>query len=275
MLRLLVDSGSSIKMDEREKYNIELIPLKILLGEVEYLDGVDLSFDVFYKALIEEKIFPKTSLPNLGDLEELVTKYTQKGDDVVILTISSEISGSFNAISHLFAENSKVKVIDSRLAVGGMRFLVKEINKFREESLEVIEKKVKALIPRVKIMAIPETLEYLMRGGRLSKKDWLLGSMLNIKPIISFIEGKVKVLTKKIGLKNGMAFIANALKEFMCDESYGIVASYTYNRKNLDQLVAMTDEKYTKHIEVYDNLDPAIACHWGPNAFGYVFVSKT
>ncbi len=273
MKRLLVDSGSSIKQNECEKYNIELIPLKILLGEEEYSDGVDLSFEVFYQKLIEEKIFPKTSLPNLGELEELVSAYTQNGDEVVILTISSEISGSFNAISHLFADNAKVKVIDSRLAVGGMRFLVKEINKHRDCSLDEIEKKVKLLIPRVKIMAIPETLEYLMRGGRLSKKDWILGSMLNIKPIITFIEGKVKVLVKKIGLKNAMTFIANAIKD-ECDPNYGVVASYTYNQKNLDNLVKMTDPQVVNAIEVYDNLDPAIACHWGPNAFGFVFVGK-
>lgn len=274
MLRLLVDTGSSIKLDECEKYNCELIPLKILLGEDEYSDGIDLPLDIFYKKLIDEKIFPKTSLPNLGDLEERVTKYTKAGDEVIILTISSEISGSFNAIKHMFEENAKVRVLDSRMAVGGMRFIVEEINRNRDKSLDEIEAKVNELIPRIKIMAIPETLEYLMRGGRLSKFEGILGSLLSIKPIIGFKNGKVSVLAKKIGLKMGMAHIVEELKKQDCDESYGIVASYTYNKANLDKLVAMTDEKYVKAITAYDNLDPAIACHWGPNAFGYVFVSK-
>ena len=274
MLRLLVDSGSSIKQEEAEHYNVELVPLKILMGEVEYSDGVDLPMDVFYKQLIEDKIFPKTSLPNLGDLEERVNKFTEEGDEVIILTISSEISGAHNAIKNLFAENKKVKVIDSRMAVGGMRLIVDEINKYRDCSLDEIEEKVKKIIPRIKIMAIPETLEYLFRGGRLSKKDWILGSILKIKPIIGFIEGKVKVLSKKIGLKMGMQSIANALKECECDENYEIIASYTYDKSNVDKLIDMTDEKYKKQIRVYDNLDPAIACHWGPGAFGYVFVGN-
>lgn len=217
MLRLLVDSGSSIKQEELEYYNAELVPLKILMGETEYADGVNLPMDEFYRQLIDEKIFPKTSLPNLGELEERVSKYTTEGDEVIILTISSEISGSFNAIKNLFAENKKVKVIDSKMAVGGMRLIVDEINRNRELSLDEIEEKVNSLIPRIKIMAIPETLEYLFRGGRLSKKDWILGSILKIKPIIGFIDGKVKVLTKKIGLKMGMSYIAGALKEFECD----------------------------------------------------------
>lgn len=274
MLRLLVDSGSSIKQEEVEHYNIELVPLKILLGEVEYSDGIDLPMDEFYRQLIENKVFPKTSLPNLGDLEERVKSYTEAGDDVIILTISSEISGSYNAIKLIFEGNDKVKVIDSRMAVGGMRLIVDEINKYRDHTLDEIEDRVKKIIPRIKIMAIPETLEYLFRGGRLSRKDWILGSILKIKPIIGFIEGKVKVITKKIGLKMGMLFMANALKEYECDENYEIIASYTYDRSNLDKLIEMTDEKYRKQIRVYDNLDPAIACHWGPNAFGYVFVGK-
>ena len=274
MLRLLVDSGSSIKQEKLKYYNAELVPFKILRGETEYADGVNLPMDEFYRQLIDEKIFPKTSLPNLGELEERVSKYTTEGDDVIILTISSEISGSFNAIKNLFAENKKVKVIDSKMAVGGMRLIVDEINRNRELSLDEIEEKVNSLIPRIKIMAIPETLEYLFRGGRLSKKDWILGSILKIKPIIGFIDGKVKVLTKKIGLKMGLSYIAGALKEFECDENYEIIASYTYDKSNLEKLMEMTDEKYHKQIRVYDNLDPAIACHWGPNAFGYVFVAK-
>ena len=274
MLRVLVDTGSSIKKEEEEYYNVELIPLKILLGEEEYLDGVNLPLDLFYHKLIDEKIFPKTSLPNLGELEEKVNGYTSAGDDVIILTISGEISGSFNAIKLLFGENPKVKVIDSRMAVGGMRLIVDEINRYRDKPLDFIEAKVKKLIPRIKIMAIPETLEYLMRGGRLSKKDWLIGTILKIKPIIGFIEGKVKVLEKKVGLKKGMQYISNALNELECDKNYEIIPSYTYSRSNLDQLIEMTDKKYHSQMRVSDNLDPAIACHWGPNAFGFIFVGK-
>ena len=274
MLRVLVDSGSSIKSDETGHYNIELIPLKILLDEVEYQDGVDLPLDLFYDKLINEKLFPKTSLPNLGELEEKVSAYTNAGDRVIILTISAEISGSFNAIKLLFKDNQNVLVLDSRMAVGGMRLIVDEINRYRDQEFETIEKKVNEIIPKIKIMAIPETLEYLMRGGRLSKKDWLIGSLLKIKPIIGFIEGKVKVLTKKIGLKSGMSHIASALDELECDENYEIIPSYTYTDENLNKLIEMTDEKYKKQMRVRDNLDPAIACHWGPGAFGYIFVSK-
>lgn len=274
MLRVFVDSGSSIKQHELNKYNVELIPLKILLNGKEYYDGIDLSMDIFYNELINNKQFPKTSLPNLGELKEKVDKYVSSGDDVIIITISSKISGTFNAIHMLFAEYDNVRVIDSYCAVGGMRILVDEINKYRDQSLDFIEEKLKALIPRICIMAIPETLTYLMRGGRLSKAEWLIGSILIIKPIIGFEDGKVRVVAKKHGLKSGMKYICNALESLQCDPEYEIVASYTYNDENLKKLVAMTADKYKPQIKIYDNLDPAIACHWGPNAFGYIFVKK-
>lgn len=274
MLRIFVDSGASIKQEEKEKYNVEIIPLKIMINGKEYDDGVDLSVDEFYTELFKKNEFPKTSLPNLVKIEEMVTNYTNLGDDVIILPISSKISGTYNALKLLFEENEKVRVIDSKLAVGGIRLLVNEINKYRDKDIDFIEDKINKLIPRIKIMAIPETLSYLFKGGRLSKTEWLFGSVLRIKPIIGFIEGKVSVLAKKIGLKKAKEYIAEALNELECDEEYEIVASYTYDKKNLDELIEITDKKYLPLIKNYDNLDPAIACHWGPNAFGYIFVSK-
>ena len=113
MIKVFVDSGSSIKLHEKEKYDVEILPLKILLNGKEYLDGVDLSMDVFYDELINNKQFPKTSLPSLEIVEREVLKSVDNGDDVIILTISSGISGTFNALSMLFEDQPKVKVVDS------------------------------------------------------------------------------------------------------------------------------------------------------------------
>lgn len=275
MLRIYVDSGSSIKQEEKEQYGVEILPLHITLGDKEYLDGIDLSMDIFYKALIDEKLFPTTSLPSLGEAEERVNAYTQQGDDVIIITISSGISGTYNTLKMLFADNPKVRVIDSKSAVGGMRILVEEINRHRDESLDQLEKRLLDLIPRLRVCAIPETLDYLQRGGRLSKTAWVVGSMLQLKPLISLdsIDGGVKVLGKVRGIKKAMQTLAEYLEKCDCDPAYPIVPSYTYNSDNLDTLIGMTNEKYHKQMISYDNLDPAIACHWGPNAFGYIFVA--
>ena len=273
MVKVFVDSGSSIKQEEKEKYGVEIIPLKVLIKDKEYLDGVDLTIDEFYN-LLDKKSFPKTSLPNLVETKEKVENETKQGNDVIILTISAEISGEYNALKLLFEDNSKVRVVDTKSVVGGIRILVEEINKYKNNDIDFILEKINNLIPKIKIIAIPETLDYLLKGGRLSKTEWLFGTILNIKPITSIIDGKVKVLTKKIGINNSIKFLASSLENFNCDENYPIIASYTKDRKNLDKLISSTNQKFVKLINSYDNLDPVIASHWGENAFGYVFVSK-
>ena len=271
MLKVFVDSGSSIKHNEKEKYNVDIIPLKILLNDKEYLDGVDLSMDVFYDELINNNQFPKTSLPALKEVEDNVMKYVASGDDVIILTISSGISGTYNAMNLLFEDEPKVKVIDSETAVGGMKILVHEINKYRNESIDFIVDKIMKLIPRIRVYAVPETLAYLHKGGRLSKLGFAAGTLLRIKPVIE-LRKTVSVAEKTIGLKKAMIEIAAKLEN--CDINYPIVPSYTYKTDNLEELLSRTDEKYHKVMIEKDNLDPAIAAHWGPNACGYIYVEK-
>ena len=213
-------------------------------------------------------------MPQLDEIEEKVTKETQQGNDVIILPISSEISGTYNALKTMFQGNSKVYVVDTLSVIGGIRLLVDEINKYRDMPVDFVLEKVNALIPKIRIVAIPETLDYLLKGGRLSKKEWLFGTVLNLKPIIAIIKGKVKVIAKKIGLNNAIKFITSARKDMKCSLEYPIIASFTKEKKNVERLINATEEKFKNQIKVFDNLDPVIASHWGPNAFGYVFVSE-
>ena len=274
MIRVIVDSGSSIKQHEKETYNVDVMPLKILLGGREYLDGIDLTMDTFYHALIDDKQFPKTSLPTMPD--ELIERYLAQGDDVLILTISSGISGTYHTIKMHYENEPRVLVVDTKTAVGGIRILLREVNKMRNASLAEVERVLQSLIPRIRVIAIPETLDYLQRGGRLSRTAWAVGSLLQLKPLILLdsSDGRVKVLGKVRGKRHAMEKLASYLSDMECDEKYPIVPSYTYGRENLDQLIAMTEERYKPQMIEYDDLDPAIACHWGPNAFGYIFVSK-
>ena len=274
MLRIIVDSGSSIKQEEKDRYQVDILPIHVQMGEESFLDGVDLDINEFYERLGRTKEFPKTSLPSLEDAQNMAERYTKAGDEVLFITISSEISGTYQALRMLFAENPKVTVFDSRLAVGGIRFLVEEARRYEQEPMEVIVDKLNRLIPRIVVAAIPETLDYLLAGGRLSRAEWMVGTLLAIKPVVGIQDGKVSVLAKKRGLKQSKNYIADLVKTEQCDSAYGIVASYTYDKKNIDEVVAMTAPEYREMITAYDNLIPSIACHWGPNAFGYIFVKS-
>lgn len=274
MLRIIVDSGSSIKQSEKEKLGVDILPLQILFDNDEYEDGIDLEMDLFYHKLIDEAKFPKTSLPKMDYAEKLVDEYTKNGDDILFIAFSSELSGTYNVLSNLFRDHKNVRVVDSKNAVGGIRLLVLEALKYKDESLDIVYNKVENLKKRLRIVAVPETLTYLLRGGRLSKKEWLLGTIIAIKPIISLIDGKAKVISKKRGLKNAMKHISELMDEYKVDLNYPIIAEYSYNISNVTELESYLKPEYKENISYYDEIATAVACHWGPNAFGLVFVEQ-
>lgn len=272
MRRIIVDSGSSIKINEKEKYGVDILPIQLQMGEDFFLDGINLSTDEFYSRLKDSSQFPKTSLPSLEETQKLVDLYTSQGDEILIITISSEISGTYQTLRMLFDEYENVYVFDSKLAVGGIRFLVEEAIRYESESMDVVIEKLNELLPRIVIAAVPETLDYLLAGGRLSKSSWMVGKLLSIIPIITFINGRVEVLTKKRGLKQSKRTLVELVQKDNADKSYGIIASYTYNKKNVDEIISMLPSDYKESISVYDDLCLSIACHWGPNAFGFIYV---
>lgn len=274
MIKIFTDSGSSIKPWECESLGVTVFPLTMFIGNREYRDGEELTTEEFYKMLIDDGLFPKTSLPSLAECEARVRECTSRGDTVIFLAISSGLSGTYSAIKGLFDGDPLVHVVDTKTAVGGIRILVEEINKHINEPIEDILKTVYELIPRIKVVAVPETLEYLHRGGRLSKSEWRLGEVLGIKPLLGFEDGRVKVFGKVRGVKKAARALADMLDEWGCDTAYPIVPSYTYKRRNMELLVECTDEKYKSALVEPDDLDHAIACHWGPGAFGYIFVGR-
>ncbi len=271
MIKIFVDSGSSIKQAEKERYNVEILPLKILINDVEYSDSVDITCESFYDLVKQAHTFPKTSLPSLDEAYERIMEQVNSGYDVIIITISSQLSGTFNALKMLFKEEPKVKVIDSKSAVGGIKILVDEANKHLDKPIEQVVDILNTLAPKITALAVPETLDCLRKGGRLSATGWAVGSLLKIKPIITLKSG-VSIKGKVIGLKSAMKFLIKALDS--CDTNYPIIPSYTFDDKNLNELLSKTPDKFINVMSDKDNLTPAIACHWGANAFGYVFVEK-
>ena len=272
MRRIIVDSGSSIKRDEKDRYGVDILPIRLQMGEESFFDGVDITTEEFYDRLKDKSQFPKTSLPSLEEIQNMVDKYSEQGDEVLIITISSGISGTYQTMKMLFDEYENVEVFDSKLAVGGIRFLVEEALRHENEPMNVVIEKLNALLPRIVIAAVPETLDYLLTGGRLSKSSWMMGKLLSIIPIIGFTDGKVDVLSKKRGLKQAKKTLVEMIQKDQADTSRGIIASYTYNKGNIDEVIQMLPDEYQKVVSVYDDLSSSIACHWGPNAFGFIYV---
>ena len=268
-------STADLSKEHFEKRDINYVCFHFYLDEAYYPDdlGQTMPFDKFYKAM-EDGAMTKTSQVNVAEFEEYFESFLKEGKDILHVTLSSGISGTWQALKLAMQDEPNVAVFDSKLAVGGVRFLVEEARRYENEPLEVIVQKLDALVPRIVIAAIPEMLDYLLAGGRLSRAGWMMGKLLAIHPVIGFIDGKVSVVAKKRGMKASLQYLADVVVEQQSDPQYGIIAAYTENQGNIEQVIGMTDPEYQKQVKLYDNLTPSIACHWGPNAFGYIFVKK-
>ena len=280
-IKVVVDSATDISMKDAEQMGIIMVPMTITIGSEEYQDGVSLLPKEFYEKLIESDNLPKTSQINSFAWKEVFERYTANGNELVVITISSKLSGTYNS-ARMAAEEfgGRVVVIDSLNAAIGERLLAEyairlvdngwDINKIVDE-LE--EKKNK-----IHLMAMLGTLEYLKKGGRISGAVAIAGKLLSIKPVIAIIDGEVKMIGKAMGSKNG----SNLLNKLVADKGgidfnmpFGVVWSglddSTLNKYVEDSSNLWQGE--TNNIPKY-MLGGTIGTHVGPGAIGVAFFEK-
>ena len=194
MVKIVSDSTCDLSAELVERYGIEIIPLHIILGKKEYEDGVDIEPDEIYKWSDEHGTTPKTSAPAIDKAIEVFSRYKDSGDDVVVLTISSEMSTSFNVMKLAADEidyTDHIHVVDSRSLSTGIGLLVIEAAVMAKEGMAAgeIVSKAEEFIPRVRASFVVDTLVYLYRGGRCSGLTAMLGSILKLHPSIAVTNG--------------------------------------------------------------------------------------
>lgn len=281
-IKLLVDSASDISKEEAEKLNISMIPLIITFGQENFYDGVDILPNQFFEKLIESTTLPKTSQINPFRFEEEFEKLTKNGDELIVITISSKLSGTYeSAIRAKEKFKDNVFVIDSLNACIGERLLCQLalilINENKKSAKEIVDE-LNIMKTKIRVLALLDTLEYLRKGGRISSLVAFAGEMLSIKPVVAIIEGKVKLVGKARGSKNGK----NLLNKLV-NESGGIDFSLPYgtvysglDNSLLKKYVKDSSSLYQEHtndIPSYQ-IGSTIGTHVGPGAIGVAFFEK-
>lgn len=278
MIRLVVDSSADFLAEELKEKNIELVPLNINLAGETYQDGVTLERNQFYEILTGQEDFPKTSQPSPEDFLSIFEDAKEKGDDVVCILLSSSLSGTCQS-AHLcknMAEYDNIYIVDALTASIGTKLLVDHAVSLRDQGVSAreIAEKLDALKSRVRIFAAVDTLEYLCRGGRVSRASAAIGELANIKPIITVTEeGKVAVAGKCLGKNKALRFITDKLAENPADPAFPLYSVYTYGEENTEKLeakLAKAGIPYAERLQV----GATIGAHVGPGAFGIVYVEK-
>ena len=280
MIRIITDSCSDIVDNQRE--DLVILPITITFDSKEYQDGINLSHTEFYEKLIESDELPVTSQIPPAVFEEAYKTAVEQGDEVVVITISSQLSGTYQS-ANIGAENyqESVHIVDSENASLGERILVDYALRLKDQGLsagEIVEKLEKEK-KNIRLIALLDTLEYLKKGGRISKAAAVAGSLLSIKPVIAVQGGEVVVLGKARGSKQGNNLLAEEIAH-----ANGI----NYDMPFILAYAGLTDVIIQKYIDDHENLwkgiverpvpasvGGAIGTHIGPGAIGIAFFAAS
>lgn len=278
MIRIFVDTSADYTVEETTEKGIGMFPIHITMGDEDYKDAYDLSKEEFYEKLQQCEEFPKTSQPSLQDLVDAFEDAKEKGDDLIYLTLSSSLSGTYQSavLAKSMAEYDRIFLIDSLTATHMIRVLANYGKKLAEEgmSAEKIVEELESLKGRVKVFAALDTLEYLYKGGRLSKTSAVLGEMARIKPLITVNEqGEVAVVGKCMGKNKAITTLMKMIGERQIDMDFPRYSVYTKGLENSE----IFEKRVTESgIEITDRhqIGATIGAHIGPGVFGLVFVEK-
>lgn len=279
MIRIITDSAADFEPWELEQYQIICIPLTVSFGDTEYQENVNLSKDQFYE-LLASGVYPKTSQPSPQVILDRFAEAKAAGDEAVYITISSALSGTYqNAVAALdMAEFDGGFVVDSRNATAGQRMIVEYAVQLRQEgksAAEIVEA-LEVFRDRVVLYAGIDTLEYLYRGGRISRASYAVGSVAQIKPIISVdLLGAIAVPAKTIGMRKCMDFLCKQVQARNPDGAfpfYIVCGGDQANGELLAQRLLEMGIEVPKERIV--RVGAAIGAHVGPNACGVVYIHE-
>lgn len=207
-VHLIVDSTADVS--EAIRARLTVVPLTVHFGSEEYVDGVTISKQEFYEKLIESDVLPSTSQATPAAFSEVFAGIAERGESAVVLTISSKLSGTCQSAMIAAADYPGIYVVDSQSAATGTGILAELALRLIDGGLSAADVAARLEQERenVCLVALLDTLEYLKRGGRISKAAAFAGSMLSIKPVISIRQGEVVVLGKARGSRQGNNLLA-------------------------------------------------------------------
>ena len=277
MVRIIVDSTTDLR--EEIKHRFEIVPLAVNFGGTVYLDGVDIDKSKFYEMLIESDVLPTTSQPNPDAFEQVYKKVIEAGDTAVVLSISSTLSGTCQS-ALIAAEDypKQIYVVDSSCAAIGCGILAELALRYVDEGLSACEiaRKINEEKEKVCLVALVDTLEYLKRGGRVSKTVAFAGGVLNIKPVIGFENGEIVVLGKARGSKQGNNLLIEQIeKAGGIDFSKPVLLGYTgisdaLLQKYIDDSAHIWQPGMSER-PAFSQIGSAIGTHAGPGAVAVAF----
>ncbi|KZL90148.1 DegV family protein [Clostridium magnum] len=275
-IKIITDSTSDLPLDVVEKYDIEVIPLLVSFGEETYKDGIDINLPTLLQKMNGTSQFPRTAQINPQRFLECYKRYLDEGYKIVSIHISSKMSGTYQSacVAKEMLETDDIVVIDSLSVTSGLGLLAIKAAKLKEAGLEInqIYEEIIKLIPHVKSSIVFNSLDNLVKGGRLSKTAGIIGNILGIKPILSVHNGEMVVTDKVRGNKKAIRTILDYMDSMGIKDGEESLIIQVENTDVRDALKEDLEEKGKVFIEC--QVGCVVGVHSGPNACGIFFIEK-
>lgn len=278
-IRILTDSTSDITQEQAQKMGLTIVPLKVVFEDGEYLDGVTLQTEEFYQKLTECKELPSTSQPSPDAFKKYFKEAQAAGDSVVGIFISSKLSGTVQSanIAKEACGYPEVYIIDSLNATIGMHLLIDIAVSMRDagKSTQEIVEAVEAAKNKVCLHIAADTLEYLKKGGRLTKTAAFAGTLMGIKPLIGLEDGVVAVQGKPRGMQKAFEDLLGLVeKNGGVDQQHPVYIGYAGSAETMAPFQKFIEEKLTG-VRIYTSpVGCVIGTHTGPGAHFIAYIKK-
>ena len=282
MVKIISDSTCDLSKELIERYNIEILPLHILLGEKEYLDRVNITPDEIYAWSDANKTTPKTSAVGMNEAVELFRKYLDQGMELVVFSISEDMSTTAN-VMRLAAEEldaaERVHVVNSANLSTGIGHLVIEAAELAESGADAqtIVRSIEARKDKVKASFVVDTLVYLHRGGRCGGLAALAGGALKLHPRIDVIDGKMTPGKKYRGKMDHvvMSYVREMEENLKLAEKSRVFVTHS----GCDRAIVEQEKEYLKSLNHFDEIletraGGVISSHCGPGTLGVLYMEK-
>lgn len=277
-VRIIVDSSTNVSEKYWEK--IQSVPLTVRFGDKEYLDGVELSKHQFYEMLVESDVLPTTSQATPAAFADCFEAIASAGDSAVVITLSSKLSGTYQSAVLAAEDYPNIYVVDSQSVAIGTGVLAQYAVELAQQGMgaEEIAQVLTQQREKVCVVALLDTLEYLKKGGRISKTVAFAGGMLNIKPVVTIQDGAVALIGKARGSRNGNNLLVEKIREAGgVDFERPVLLGYTgLSSALLEKYVDDSKALWADHVDKLDGclLCSVIGTHAGPGAVAVAFFRK-
>ena len=276
-IQIIIDS--TIDMAEHLQNRVKTVPLIVSFDDREYLDGIDLSRDDFYRELESGEVLPKTSQPSPASFEKVFEEIHEKGQEGIVITVASRLSGTFQSACIAAEDYPEITVIDSKTVAIGSGILAEyaieciDQGMSRDEIAAELDKK----RDEICLVAMLDTLEFLKRGGRISKTTAFAGGVLNIKPVVTVKDGEILILGKARGTKKANNFLVQEIKKNGIDYSLPILVGYTgTSDRLLKNYIESSRDLWEGQVSELNQsqICSVIGTHAGPGAVAVAFFAK-